>query len=132
MKNKYIQKPKDKLTTYNARTAASFGAIITGNFLNKTEVVQQLPFIFFVCFLLMTYLIYDFKVEKKLMEIHLLEKEVQQLQLKQITVHAELSKEQLYSRIVQKLQKNDQFFQINLRRSCRSLVDGDEQQDWPK
>ena len=105
MKNKYTQKPKDKSLTSDSPRAASFGAIITGNFLNKTEVVQQLPFIFFVCFLLMAYLIYDFKVEKKLMEIHLLEKEVQQLQLKQITVHAELSKEQLYSRIVQKLQK---------------------------
>ena len=105
MKNKYAQKPKNKSIISETPRTASFGAIITGNFLNKTQVVQQLPFIFFVCFLLMAYLIYDFKVEKKMMEIQLLEKEVQQLQLKQITVHAELSKEQLYSRIVQKLQK---------------------------
>ena len=83
-----------------------FGTFITGNFLNKTQVVQQFPFMFFICFLLIAYLIYDFRVEKRMLEIHQLEKEVQQLQLHQITIQAELSKEQLYSRIVQRLQKN--------------------------
>ena len=92
----------------------SIGSILMGNFLGKQEIIRELPLFIFVCFLGIVYLIFDFKMEKKLVELQYLEKEVEQLRLKKIALHSHISKEKLYSKLVRKLERQNSMLEISL------------------
>ena len=64
--------------------------VMNGNFLGKENVVQTLPFLFFLTFLVICYIGNGYYSEKSVREIHSIEGELRELNSEYITIKSDL------------------------------------------
>ena len=96
-KNKKKQNPSAQKTT--------LVSLLIGHFLDSKEVMEHFPKLLFVCFLMMFYLIYDFRMEKETIFLQKLDKKVRYLETEVIVFEAALSAAQTRTQISQQLKK---------------------------
>lgn len=79
--------------------------LLMGHFLDSKEVIDHFPKLLFVCFLMIVYLVYDFRMEKETIFLQKLEKKVHYLETEVIVFEAALSAAQTRTQISEQLKK---------------------------
>lgn len=97
MTNKFKQKEtvvEQKIVKEPAPPGAvqkSLAKIFSGNILTNEEVIQKLPFLFFVALLLIVYIGYGYYSEKTIIALSVLDKEIKELKAEVVSSKSELS-----------------------------------------
>ena len=110
MSNKYKNKDEETKVANEPVTPPggvqkSLAKIFSGSILTNEEVVQRLPFLFFIVLLLIVYIGYGYYSEKTVIALSRLDKEIKELKAEVVSAKSELSYLSKKTEIVQRTNK---------------------------
>lgn len=81
------------------KIAKGVSGVISGNFLTKDYVVNNITFVLFLVVLLISFVGWDYNAEKTLKQIARANREVKELKLREIAIKSELTNKSLQSQV---------------------------------
>ena len=107
--NKFIEYEEEKTPKTNKLGENKFfktvSSILNGSALNRENVVKQLPFLFFIVFLLMVYIGYGYKARKTIIQTSVLKNQIEELKSEYISITSTLEQKKRPSKIATAIKK---------------------------
>lgn len=106
MKNKFKETEKPKKEGKSpGKFSKGFADVLNGNFLTRDNVIGHLPFIFYICFLMLCYIGYGYFAEKNVKDLVRIEAELKDLKAQSLTSHSTLEQIKQQSRIAEAIKE---------------------------
>lgn len=91
MENKYKKQTEEKPVKEKKKVVKSLTSLVTGRFLTKEYVLNNIPFLLFLTFLGVCYIANGYYAEKTVKEIYEINSELKELRSEYITIKSELN-----------------------------------------
>lgn len=105
--NKFIEHEEEKTSSRvgDNRFLKGLFSVLNGSALNKENVVKQLPFMFFIVFLLIIYIGYGYKARKTIIQTSILKTEIEELKSEYVSLTSTLEQKKRPSKIASAIKK---------------------------
>lgn len=124
LKEKKEEQPKAKAVPNAAsKVTRSVVDVLNGNFLSKENAVKHLPYIFFLTFILISYIAYDYYAEKVVKQITQLDKELGELKTEETDIKSELSIDSKQTQVVRKVTELNLGLLVSIEPPQKIVVD---------
>ena len=106
--NKFIDEHEEEKTSRKAndnRLLKGVFSVLNGSALNKDNVTRQLPFMFFIVFLLIIYIGYGYKARKTIIQTSILKTQIEELKSEYVSIASILEQKKRPSKIASAIKK---------------------------